>query len=222
MNIVKYGLSLVVIIICSIIIYQGAQIALADISHYPVKSAISKNTANTPLSLEELASLEEKIQYSIKLRPNNGEYREYLGRIYYLKAQHNYDDYPLFIKDIKLAFDSHRKASQLRPQWPYSWANMALMKSHLQQFDAGFIHSVNQAIKYGPWEISSNQAIVQAGFTGWGRLSRQMQIKITAALERIYLQQPHQAKTLLIEYKMAAELCPQLQTVKFLEDKICS
>ena len=43
------------------------------------------------------------------------------------------------------------------------------MKSHLRQFDVAFIYSFNQAEKFGAWEVSSNQALVQAGFNGWKR-----------------------------------------------------
>jgi len=221
MKILKYSTALIVISTTVYLVYQAATIALADISHYPVKNAISKSTTDNPLSLEKLENLETKTLHSIKSRPNNGEYREYLGRLYYLKAIQNKDSTKLFFDNIQLAYDSHRKASQLRPHWPYSWANMALMKSHLNQFDAGFIHSFNQAEKFGPWEISSNLAIAQAGLNGWEHLSHSMQDKTVQAIERIYQQRPFQARELLAGYKLTDVFCARAKDPKLAESKVC-
>jgi len=221
MKILKYSLMLIAIFITTYLAFQAATIALADISHYPVKSAIAKSTTDQPISLERLESLETKILYSIKLRPDNGEYREYLGRLYYLKAIQHTDSAPIFFENIKLAYDTHRKASQLRPHWPYSWANMALMKSHLSQFDAGFIHSFNQAAKFGPWEISSNIALAQAGLNGWTNLNPTMQEKTVQAIARIYQQRPFQAKDMLKNYALTSVICEQTDDQKLAVSKIC-
>jgi len=217
----KYCTSLIAISITAYLVYQATTIALADISHYPVKSAIAKSNQKNPLSLEMLDSLRTKILYSIELRPNNGEYREYLGRLYYLKAIHYQDTASLFLENMQLAYRSHRKASQLRPNWPYSWANMALIKSHLNQFDAGFIYSFNQAEKFGPWELSSNINIVQAGFNGWPLLSPKTQAQVIKALERIHEQQPYKAKDLLGRYQLAKTICSLLNNEKLKGAWVC-
>jgi len=222
MKILKYSLILIAIFITTYPAYQAATIVLADISHYPVKNAIAKSTTDHPLSFEQLESLETKTLYAIKLRPDNGEYREYLGRLYYLKAIQHTDSPHLFFDNIQLAYDTHRKASQLRPNWPYSWANMALMKSHLNQFDAGFMHSFNQAEKFGPWEISSNITIAQAGLNGWTYLNPAMQDKTVQAIERIHQQQPHQARFLLKNYDLTYFVCARTKDLKLAESKVCS
>jgi len=214
-------ISLIAISITAYLIYQAVTIALADIIHYPVKNAIVKSNQTKPLSLEMLDSLRTKILYSIELRPNNGEYREYLGRLFYLKAVHHKDTVPLFLENMQLAYRSHRKASQLRPNWPYSWANMALIKSHLNQFDAGFIYSFNQAEKFGPWELSSNINIVQAGFNGWPFLSPKTQARVIKALERIHEQQPSKAKDLLSQYQLAEIICPLLNNKRLKGAWVC-
>jgi len=221
MKAIKYSACCAIILLSGYLAYQAAVIALADISHYPVKSAIAKASSTELPSIETLNSLEEKIQLSITLRPNNGEYREYLGRLHYLKAHHNLNAPELFHANITQAYNNHRKASQLRPHWPYSWANMALMKSHLNQFDVGFLHSFNQAEKYGPWEISSNIAISQAGLNGWEHLSDTMQKRTIKALERVYQQQKHKARTILSDYKMAAVICPRVEIAQLKSDRVC-
>ena len=73
--------------------------------------------------------------------------------------------------NISKAYLAHKETIKLRPHWPYSWANLALIKSDLQQFDVEYLYAVNQAERYGPWEIASNKALVQAGFNGPPKLN---------------------------------------------------
>ena len=165
----KLILSIPLIVLCCWIIFHATKIALADISHYPLKYFIEKLKPTELPDLKILEKLQEKIQYSIDLRPNSAEYLEYIGRIYYLKAlrQQRAASFEIRSKaqnSFRLALNAHIKATKLRPKWPYSWANLALIKSHLKEFDQQFLNAIDLAIKNGPWEIASNNAISQAGF----------------------------------------------------------
>ena len=215
----KYSFIAILLSGLAYLIYLGTIIALADLSHYPVKNLIDNQ--QNPIAAQDLASAQLKIQTSIQLRPNNAEYHEYLARLYYLMAMHNAADPRAYQEYLRLAYNTHRRASQLRPEWPYSWANMALMKSRMQQYDVTFLYSINQAIKYGPWEIASNQALVQAIFSNWSGLSADTQNKAVQALERIYQQQKPTARSLLQHYQLAAVVCPRIGIEDFQKDKVC-
>ncbi len=215
----KYSLIAIMLSGLTYLIYLGIKIALADLSHYPLKNLIENQQNN--ITEQAAASAELKILKSIQLRPNNAEYHEYLARLYYLRAINNSADTRAYQEYLKLAYNTHRKASQLRPEWPYSWANMALMKSRMQQFDVAFLYSINQAIKYGPWEIASNQAIVQAIFSNWNGLNQDSQNKAVQALERIYRQQKATARSLLQHYQLADVVCPRISLDDFQKDGVC-
>ena len=215
----KLGLFACLLSILSYLIYMAVIIALADISHYPVKNILAKKSES--ISEKAAQTAQQKISTSIKLRPGNAEYREYLGRIYYLRALNNQADPTKYRQYLDLAYQEHHRATQLRPQWPYSWANMALIKSRLQQYDVVFLYSVQQAIEYGPWEISSNQGLVQAIFSGWDHMSTQIQQRGINALERIYQQDRQAARTLLKHYQLSLEVCPKISNDKLRADKVC-
>lgn len=215
----RFSLICLFFTLLSYIVYVASTIALADLSHYPVKNLLAKN----PTSISETGAEKalQKILTSITLRPANAEYREYLGRLYYLRALSNQDSLTKYNQYLQLAYKAHHKASQLRPQWPYSWANMALMKAKLQQYDAAFLYSIRQAIKYGPWEIASNQALVQAVFSGWKQISTPVKQQAIEALERIYQQDKQAARVLLKHYQLTTDVCSKVRIEELKADKVC-
>ncbi|MEH6446832.1 MAG: hypothetical protein V7784_23295 [Oceanospirillaceae bacterium] len=228
-NLLSKSFFLAISALCVWSIYSAYKISIADISHYPVKFTISElqnqqvtNTqVNKTKTLVALNKAEAKVLTAIKHVPLNAEYYEYLGRIQYLKALANFEDANLFSEGINSAYLTHRTATQLRPEWPYSWANMALMKSHLKQFDVAYIYAINQATKFGSWEISSNQALVQSGFNGWSFITDDIKEKTVSALERVFKQRRANARLLLKEYKLQNEVCPLLENQSFKKDRIC-
>ena len=218
---VKVVIVLLVISLSAWVIYHAGRLAIADIGHYPVKHWVERVDITKSISTFELDKAEDKILRSISFNPDNAEYQEYLGRIHYLRAIGSYQDRSLYRENIQKAYLAHKQAIKLRPQWPYSWANLALMKSHLQQLDVEYLYAVNQAVRYGPWEISSNEALVQAGFNGWHKLTKNSQQITIGALERVYQQTPRTARELLVHYFKQAAVCPQLILDRFKMDKVC-
>ena len=222
----KFILSISLILLCCWVIFQASKVALADISHYPLKYFIEKLKPTELPEIETLEKLQTKIQYSIDLRPNSAEYLEYIGRIYYLKALKQQRATSAEVRNtaqnsMRLALDAHVKATKLRPKWPYSWANLALIKSHLEEFDQQYLSAIDLAIKNGAWEIASNNAISQAGFNGWHRLDDNYKTKVVAALERIYQQRKSTAIGILNYYRLQEEVCSLIVDESFLKEKSC-
>ena len=218
---IKIFTLLLTVSLCSWAIYHAGKLAIADVFHYPVKSWFESIDTTKSILAHDLDQAESKILLSISFNPDKADYQEYLGRIHYLRAINNYQDARLFRDNIQQAYLAHRQAIRLRPQWPYSWANLALMKSHMQQLDVEFLYAVNQAVRYGPWEISSNEAVVQAGFNGWAQLSENSQTITVKALERVYQQSPKTARQLIIHFGNQGEVCSMIKIDKFKADKVC-
>lgn len=58
----------------------------------------------------------------------------------------------------------HRRAAELRPLWPDTWAEMAVLKLRLGEFDADLDYYLAQADRLGPYTAVVHKAVVQAGF----------------------------------------------------------
>jgi len=200
-------------------IYQSVRVSLADIKHYPIKHWMQEN--HPKANNEELTKYIDKAKSAIKTNPNNSDTREYLARLYYLRALNNDKQPDLYRADLIQAYIQHKTAIKHRPQWPYSWANLALVKAHLQQLDSEFDTAIEMTKKYGPWEIASNNAIVQALLTHWQQITPEQQATAIAALERIFVQHQQTARSLLKHYKLQTVICPRFKEEKFREDKTC-
>ncbi len=214
------------LILCSWMTYHAFKIALADISHYPVKHFLEKLKPTELPKISTLSKQLTKIQYSIDLRPKNAQYLEYLARLHYLMALQQQKiptkSYLLISeKNLRQALNAHVKATQLRPKWPYSWANIALVKSHLQEFDQQYTDAIDQAIATGSWEIASNNAISQAGFNGWDTLNDNFKLKTVRALERVYQQRKSTAIEIANYYQRANEICSLLLNEGF-RKRVCN
>ena len=224
-NIFKKSLAITAPIALIWFMYQALNIALADIKHYPVKHWIKKIETGQAITKADIDMAIITIQSAIKKTPNNPEYREYLARLYFLSAidVYNKDNNNLkaFRADLVNAYIQHKTALKHRPQWPYSWANLALIKAHLQQYDNEFENAIINAEKFGPWEIASNQAIAMAGLTGWNSISADLQTKTVAAIERTYQQDKRIAKNLMTTYRLTSQICEKVTLIRLSQDKVC-
>jgi hypothetical protein len=189
---------------------NSIKIAIADLLHYRTKAFIEHRNNVEKTNLSQLLSHQKNIEKIIKLNPINAQYYDYLARLYYLEALNKTITNEIYIEKIELAYQNNLLATKLRPQWSHSWSNMALMKSLLQQYDIVFIYSINQARKYGAWEIANNEAILQAGFNIWFKTSNSMKEELITTFQRLYLQSKQAALTILEAYSSNLDICNRL------------
>lgn len=77
-----------------------------------------------------------------------------------------------------------RHALQERPASPFLWANLALSKLYLDEFDAEFLAALRNADELGPWEPRSQQTVVFVGLATWERLASEDRRRVVGGLER--------------------------------------
>ena len=82
------------------------------------------------------------------------------------------------------AIEGDRKATQVRPNWPYRWASRALRKASGRQFDTEFEGALIKAVTLGPWENSVNISVAEAGLLGWTSLAPSTQNAVIENIER--------------------------------------
>ena len=130
----------------------------------------------------ELASIRTAIEW----QKNRAEYRDIEALLLYYQALHYYQagSSAGYRESTLEAIAGYRNASQARPNWPYSWANLALMKASVQQFDHEFETALIKAIKLGPWENAVNISVAEAGLLGWAALTPATQNAVIENIER--------------------------------------
>ena len=144
-----------------------------------------QKTGKSPTS-DELAEALNNTDAAIAWQSFNAEYWEMQALLHYYQALHNYhsDNQNGFASSTELAANGYREAIRMRPNWPYSWANLALMKASVNQFDTEYEQAINQAVMLGPWENAVNISVAEAGMLGWSTLTPDTQAAVMKNIER--------------------------------------
>ncbi|RTE65219.1 hypothetical protein EH243_13330 [Amphritea opalescens] len=175
-----------IIALCAAIFYS-VSIGFADLYGYSPRQHLKhwQKTGHTPTP-DELEQALSSIHTAISKDPRNAEYRDMQGLLNYYQAINSYQqgDQALFIEYTQQALASYQQATRLRPNWPYSWANLALMKAMLQQYDSEYAQALTQAMAFGPWENDVNIVVAEAGMLGWFQLNSQIQDSLIKNIER--------------------------------------
>lgn len=76
------------------------------------------------------------------------------------------------------------QALRLRPTSPFLWANLALTKLYLDEFDDEMRSALRHADELGPWEPTVQQTILFVGLAAWQDLDSSLRQSLARTLER--------------------------------------
>lgn len=79
----------------------------------------------------------------------------------------------------------------VRPKWPLSWANLALLKYRLGIHDDRFNEAIVNATIFGPWEPSVHSQIAGIGAGAWAQMHETTQNAVMDNIERGLLSPVH-------------------------------
>ena len=183
---------------------------MGDISAYQVRYAIEawEDKGDLPPA-EELTAALTSIDTALSWEARNGEYLEIKARLLYYQALNSImqdpTSYPktLFEEAVSL----HRAALEVRPQWPYSWANLALMKAFANQYDDEFNLALYNANQYGPWEFPVQLTVTQAGVMNWDGLGLVQKAIVAANAQRGLVYQFKETAEILDTYQRRIDVC---------------
>ncbi|MDO6562853.1 hypothetical protein Q4488_05590 [Amphritea sp. 1_MG-2023] len=195
--------------------YFAVGIGIADLHAYSPRQHLEywQKKAKTPPT-EELNQALNNITTAIHWNPLHAEYRDMHGLLnYYQAIDHYYQgNQDQFVQQTQQSLADYQLATQLRPNWPYSWANIALMKASLQQFDAEYRHALIQATTLGPWENGVNVSVTEAGMRGWSTLDSVTQAAVILNIERGIIRNHKNIKQRIAALDKLDLVCAQLKT----------
>ncbi len=177
--------ALIIILLLAAVI--ATRSGVADFYAYSPRQHLALWQKSNKLPSEEKLNAElSKIRTAIEWQQNRAEYRDIEALLLYYQALHHFkaNDPSGFQQSTIEAIESYRQATVKRPNWPYSWSNLALMKSAINQFDQEYEQSLIKAVELGPWENAVNLSVAEAGLRGWATLSPSTQTEIIDNIER--------------------------------------
>ena len=193
---------------------------IADIKAYPARYAIAEWEKDSRFpSQEELDKAIKAINTAISWQPNNPEVSDLKGRLNHYKALIS-ENQLVRNSALQEALKSYKHSIAQRPQWPYSWANLALIKAQLGEFDNDYKQAIRQSATNGPWENAVNIAITEAGLIGWRTLSSEEQLLIIENIQRGMRRNLNHIKVIINRYNSRSLICAYLPKDRY-RRKLC-
>jgi len=167
----------------SVLAFIALKHGWADISAFQGRALIRGwDRDQRPFSNDEYLVAQSHLEKSLSLTPGDPGVSEDLGRLHELRtrALRGTDS----AAELGVAMDYLRRSLRARPTSPYTWANLAFVKSRLGTLDDEFYHSVQNAALLGPWEPEVQLLLADIGFRYWNRIPKTAQETIHAAIGR--------------------------------------
>jgi hypothetical protein len=178
-------------------LYYVIPAAVADYSTLKTRHEIERlrDSATRAPSPQAWALLRDDLLQAAAWSPDNPRWYDDLGFLHVLRARSTQGIPEL--ADLRRSLHAeaaayYRKAAQLRPMFPYGWANLALAKHHAGQDDAEMWAAFDKALAYGRHEIGVERMLAELAFARWQTLDTQRAsaIKTMVAETRGDLRQP--------------------------------
>ena len=151
------------------------------------------------------------LKRALSLTPNNPTYLEDMAQAYYLLVRLGGITQREKKQILENALETLKQSAKIRPTGIYTWANIALIKSLLQQYDELFLVAIENASLFGPWEPFAQRVITSIGLKAWYRLpvSEQQKVRliILATIERGMSIQAEKITSLIKHYRKEYVIC---------------
>lgn len=122
----------------------------------------------------------------------------------------------------KEASTYYKNAIAMRPTWPYTWADFALVKYRLNEIDDEFLNALHVSMEMGPWEPGVQLVITFIGLRVWNKINQEEQLFILDTIKKSmsHVNQDHVNKMLKMvdERNILAMVCAHINDNQKVED----
>ncbi len=173
-------------LLCALALPRG----LADLRAFEARIAVrSWEAKRRQPAPEELTGVHGLLTEARKLDPGHPAFLEDIARLHELRAAPLKPGDALARDELRQALELQRQAARLRPSSPYTWANIALLKSRMAEPDREFESALRHAALLGPWEPAVQVALADSGFRHWDTLAPETRASLVANSGRMLRRQ---------------------------------
>ena len=167
-------IALLLIPVLLFLTYVAGSWGLADVYARPTINEIrSWQKGKKQLEEKDWARVQTELEKALALDPNNPDTNHFMA----IALEGQYADLPPKTVDAeparRAALDYYRKAVQLRPVWPYTWIDLALVKYRLGERDKEFYDAWHRGVELGPFEPGVQQVAAGIGLHGWNSFTKE-------------------------------------------------
>jgi hypothetical protein len=156
------GLALFILLVAFVGFFNSFRFGTASVQHELVKHSIDAWQSHALVQTEKtFTHAKSAIEIAGFLHTSNPEYMNLTGHIKEWGAVSGYDD----ANGLAQAKLDYLNAIKVRPLWPMTWANLAMVKWRLQEFDEEMQGFLNKANELGPQSVAVHVLFTRLGIT---------------------------------------------------------
>jgi len=91
---------------------------------------------------------------------------------------------PIAAESRLLALADYRRAAELQPSWPYTWIDIALLKTRLGIVDQEALDALQNAFNTGQWRPEVLLKITETGVFAWNMLPARGKTLVMVSIDR--------------------------------------
>ena len=158
---------------------------------------------------------------AIELVPNHPDYLETMASLYHWQVLLQERQPHQITESLNLSKDFYQQAIKLRPAWPFSWANFALIKQQLNELDEEYNHAIERAVTLGAWESKLQNIVTQATLPSWQQLNKDTQNLVVENSFRALHSNAREFIAIAKQHNMLTILCGKFKRDELVK-KACS
>ena len=190
-----------------VIIKMSGSLGLADVESLKARASIKQwQNDSQSFNTDDWDKVYSYVKAALENDPNNPDLLSLMGNVYEWNT-FNSNEQPYNNQNRKRALDYYRKAVELRPQWPYAWSDIALLKYRMAEFDQEFQMALSNATQLGPWEPNVQKIITEVGLNAWDKLEHSQRITIVENIKRGITMEPQMMLDTLKKYDQLRLVC---------------
>ncbi len=180
----EQAICLALFVALTLIAVQCARLGMAGLLVQRAQDVTDRWTspARTP-DLAEIRRADRHLTDSLDYAADNPWSLEALGALYLtrMRTARSPREALALTRDARVRF---LQALKLRPTSPFLWANLALTKLYLDEFDDELRSALRHADELGPWEPTVQETILFVGLAAWQDLDSDLQQKLAGTIAR--------------------------------------
>jgi hypothetical protein len=194
------------------LIFMAATWGIADLFAKQVRYETGQwQKKQESLKVETWKLTQAKINWTWALEPAHPDFLEDMAGANFFLYRYGTITPAEKVMAVQQSLDYYLKAVKQQPSSALTWADIALMKSYLREYDAQFLMALENATSLGPWEPFVQQAVTEVGLAAWYRFPKLEREKgqsiVLANIERGMLRQTKLMTTLIKKYQREKVMC---------------
>lgn len=177
---------MLLVVAALVLAFCGLRLSLSGVAAYQAQSFVD-DWEQTGAAPDETAwgVARDAANRAVAFYPGtNGDYLARLGRIYEWRDMGRPFGDPEAQAAREQARDAYRQAIESRPDWPFTWVQLGLIKLRLLEFDEEFDRALQQGFDNGPWRLGVYRGIAEIGLIAWPQLDEAQRRQVLEAARR--------------------------------------